>query len=337
MLSTPPEMWHLMGKEDARASYLVDPETGEPTDYADLLARRGDKPHPVDENLFRKQWEACQQSLATLSEAIRETRPDVLVIVSADQRELLFEDLMPMLEIYWGESIRMVPRHIPPNAPEVVRVWNWGYGDVELDLPVDVNLGRHLIEHLVEAEIDVSHSRYLHSDLMYGGDVGPAGYLKSKNVTPYKRQGIGHGWGFVVKRLLDNRPIPMVPILQNATFPPNMPTPKRCYKVGQAIREGIEQWESEKRVCVIASGGLSHFVTDEVVDGMLIDGILKGRPADVLPKLPRERLNSASAEIRSWITVAATCEHMQPNLINYVPVYRSAGGTGGGWAFMQWR
>lgn len=337
MLSTPPEMWHLMGEEDTRSPALVDPETGEPIAYADLVRRHGDNLHPVDKALFHRQWQASQDAIEALSDAIREAKPDVLVIVSADQRELLFDENMPMLQIYWGDTVAMVPRYIPDDASDVTREWNWGYGDFDLDLPVDAELGRHLIEYMTRNDVDIAQSRYLRSDLLYGGSVGPAGYMKSKNVVPPKRQGIGHGWSFIIKRLLHNNPIPIVPVIQNGTFPPNMPTPRRCYAVGKVLREAIESWPSDKRVCVIASGGLSHFVTDEKIDRMLLDAIVDRRTEEVLPNLPEERLNSATAEIRSWITVAATCAGMTPTLVDYLPVYRSPGGTGGGWGFLLWR
>ena len=64
--------------------------------------------------------------------------------------------------------------------------------------------------------------------------------------------------------------IPTVPIMLNTYYPPNQPTPKRCYALGQALRQAIESWLSAKRVAVIASGGLSHFVIDEELDHQII-------------------------------------------------------------------
>ena len=59
----------------------------------------------------------------------------------------------------------------------------------------------------------VAHFRYLREE--YGGKVGPAGYLKLTTVTPTRPQGLPHGFSWVVKRLMDNKPYPIVPIFQN--------------------------------------------------------------------------------------------------------------------------
>lgn len=54
--------------------------------------------------------------------------------------------------------------------------------------------------------------------------------------------------------------IPLVPIHINTYYPPNQPTVKRCYALGKTLRETIESWESDVRVAIVSSGGLSHMV-----------------------------------------------------------------------------
>lgn len=336
MLSTQPQMWHLMGEGDKVSGLLIDPENGEPVTYDELLNRRKDSAHRPSEEIFQCQWQACQTALATLSSALSAARPDVLVVVSDDQEEMLFDDNMPALQIYWGERIRLIPRFVPPTAPEVVRSWVWGYGDVEMELPIDAALGKHIIEQLTENGFDVASSRYEREGSLYGGSVGPAGDIVCARVTPFRRQGLGHGWTFIVKRLLDNKPIPMVPVMINTCYAPNSPTPRRCYQLGQALRSAISAWKQDARVCVMASGGLSHFVTDEVIDRLALEAMLK-KDGDTLSTLPRNRLQSAASEVKNWIVCAAACEHLTPEIVDYVAVYRTEAGTGGGWAFMRWQ
>ena len=215
MLSTPPELWHLMGEADRTSAMLVDPDTGRPVTYLELREKREARLHQPSEAVFREQWQACQFALARLRETIAESRPDVLVIVSDDQEEMLFEDNMPALQVFWGDSIPMIPRHVPPSAPSVVRAWTWGYGDVAMNLPVASGLAKHIIEQLTENEFDVSSSRYLQENHLYGGIVGPSEDIAAQRSTPRRAQGLGHGWTFIVKRLLDNQPIPIVPVLLN--------------------------------------------------------------------------------------------------------------------------
>jgi hypothetical protein len=286
--------------------------------------------------VFARQWRACQDALAALSATLREAKPDVLLIVSDDQEEMLFEENMPMFQIYWGDTFRLIPRFQPETAPPDVREWAWGYGDVEMDVPVDTELGRYLVEYLAEHDFDIAHSRYMNPQYRYEGRIGPSQHLPGVRQTRARPQGMGHGWSFIIKRLLDNRPIPIVPFMQNTFYPPNTPTPRRCYHIGAALRAAIEAWSVKRNVCVMASGGLSHFVTDEKIDRMALDAIL-AKDAATLMNLPRNRLYSATSEIKNWITCAAACERLSPRLIDYVPVYRTAGGTGGGWAFMHWQ
>jgi hypothetical protein len=50
-------------------------------------------------------------------------------------------------------------------------------------------------------------------------------------------------------------------------------------------------------------------------------------------------LYSATSESLNWVALGGVMQHapLQPELVDYVPVYRSPAGTGGGWCFMRWR
>ena len=106
--------------------------------------------------------------------------------------------------------------------------------------------------------------------------------------------------------------------------------------LGEAVAKAIDHWDSDKRVAVVASGGLSHFLVDEEIDQMAIKG-MREKDADLLASMPRYRLNSGSSEILNWVTAAGALEHLDMELVDYVPVYRSPAGTGGGWGFALWR
>jgi protocatechuate 4,5-dioxygenase beta chain len=57
-------------------------------------------------------------------------------------------------------------------------------------------------------------------------------------------------------------PVQIVPISINTVqFP--LPTAKRVYKLGKAVGEAIQSWDSNKRVAVMATGGLSHQLDGE--------------------------------------------------------------------------
>jgi aromatic ring-opening dioxygenase LigB subunit len=90
-----------------------------------------------------------------------------------------------------------------------------------------------------------------------------------------------------------------------------------------------------RRVAVVASGGLSHFVVDEELDRRVLD-ILSKRDVEAVAGLPREFLESGSSEIRNWIAAAGALERLEMRLVDYVPSYRSEAGTGVGMAFAVW-
>ncbi len=336
MISTPPELWATHGESnDMRNTELLSHKhDGSVVNYEQLLAESNGK-YAADCTLekHQQQYDRLQKGARELARVLADAKPDVAVIVSDDQNELFFDDNMPMFSVYWGESFHLLPRPVNPAAASPSNTSVWGYGDKEMDVPVDSALGLHLIESLCDADFDIAHYRYLNNE--YGGSIGPIGYLQKEHVTKARPFGLPHGYGFVVRRLMNNSPIPIVPISQNTCYPPNQPTPKRCFNIGQAIRDSIESWDSDKRVAVIASGGLSHFVLDEELDLLAIKGMEENN-AEILSSLPRHRLQSATSEILDWVTTAGACQPLDFKLVDYVAAPRTPGGTGGGWAFGYW-
>jgi aromatic ring-opening dioxygenase catalytic subunit (LigB family) len=135
---------------------------------------------------------------------------------------------------------------------------------------------------------------------------------------------------------MGERVIPIVPILLNTYYPPNQPTPKRCYALGQAIRQAVEDFAPRKRVAVVASGGLSHFYVDESLDRHVLE-LLGKKDSDALTALPTAKLESGNSEIRNWIATAGAVERLAMRVVDYVPSYRSEAGSGVGMAFAVWQ
>ncbi|HTE83843.1 MAG TPA: extradiol ring-cleavage dioxygenase [Dehalococcoidia bacterium] len=312
-LSAPPEAWPEFGKNDKN-----NPE---------LLGRDG-RYHPYDEflaqadpalskqlfpSVWQAKWERCQKGIAWIGERLAEVSPDVLIIVGDDQEELFHEDNAPALLVYWGDEVINTPRVYPERVPEAVKAAGWGYGVKSETFPGAPDLGRHLIETLVDHEVDVSHSRLLKPT-----------------------RGVGHAFGFVYHRLFNSAtPIPTLPIMLNTYYPPNQPTPKRCYEIGQAICDAVESWDSDARVAILGSGGLSHFVIDERLDQEMIEAMQAG-DGERLTSVPRELLNSGTSESRNWIAAAGALTGLRMHLHDYIPCYRSPAGTGCAMAFAEW-
>jgi hypothetical protein len=85
----------------------------------------------------------------------------------------------------------------------------------------------------------------------------------------------------------------------------------------------------------MASGGLSHVVIDEELDGITLDA-LQRKDREALWRLPREKMRGGTSEILNWVALAGAVEPMKMTLVDYVTTYRSPAGTGCGMGFAYW-
>lgn len=129
--------------------------------------------------------------------------------------------------------------------------------------------------------------------------------------------------------------IPVLPLVVNTYYPPNQPTPGRCFRLGSALRKSIESWNQGARVGILASGGLSHFTIDEALDRRVLAACRAG-DGEALASIPAARLNSGNSEIRNWIVAAGAAGGLKTEWQEYEPLYRTPAGTGCGMAFAAW-
>jgi aromatic ring-opening dioxygenase catalytic subunit (LigB family) len=176
------------------------------------------------------------------------------------------------------------------------------------------DLARELIGRLLEKDVDVA---------------------AAGSVPDASKRGFGHAFGFVAKRLFRGRRIPMLPILLNTYFPPNAPTPARCYRIGQALRAALEECTADLRVAIVGSGGLSHFICEPELDRKVLTA-LQNKDAATLAAMPRAALQQGSSEILAWIAAGGALEGLDVSWSEYIPVHRTPAGTGIGLAFMAW-
>ena len=311
MLNAPVGDWGKFIERDRIRPHLT--RDGRPVSYEELeqLAPPQIRAEITPEAFADKHQRALAE-VERLAAVVRNARLDTLIVVGDDQKELYHDDNMPAMLVYRGDTIRNVPLKSHPG-PDWARNASAKYfeRDVPRDYPVDAELAGHLI-----------------SQLMEGFDVSCANTLADG-------YGEGHAFGFVHNRLLSGMTVPVLPVFLNTYFPPNQPTPGRCYKLGQAIRAAVENYPGELRVGVLASGGLSHFTVDPDLDGRVVRA-LREKDARALAALPREQLNSGSSEIRNWICMAGAVEHLALRHVEYIPAYRTPAGTGTGLCFADW-
>jgi len=198
-------------------------------------------------------------------------------------------------------------------------VANWGHHPPTTTTnPCQPDLALHMIHTFMDNEFDVAHSKRI-----------PAGRHGSHSIP--------HAFGFIYRRIMNDEVIPNVPVFINTFYPPNQPSLRRCYDFGETIRKAIESWDSDLKVAVIASGGLTHFVVEEDLDQEVL-AAMKAKDVDKLTNLPENRFNAGTSEIRNWIATAAAMvgTGLEMEVLDYVPCYRSEAGTGNAMCFAQW-
>jgi 2,3-dihydroxyphenylpropionate 1,2-dioxygenase len=129
--------------------------------------------------------------------------------------------------------------------------------------------------------------------------------------------------------------VSVVPVIINTLTNP-MPSPKRCFAFGELLGKTLEQ--SEKRVALIATGGLSHWPGEAKhgkinveFDKQFLDNVLR-RDQPRLAAYSHEEIareaGSGGHEIRTWIALAGAVPDWQPSLLAYEPVRPWATGCG---------
>ena len=273
---------------------------------------------PALEGKVRSSWpeheRRYQAAIAELRRRIVDVRPDVLLVVGSDQRENFGSNSAPVFEMYLGERLGGSAGNRRTEGPE----------SFPLEQQVPVELGRQVLVRLCDAGFDVAHS-----------------------TEPTHAFGIGHAVSWPL-RFLD-LPLPdlrVLPLITNVWDPPNIPGVRRCAALGRALREAITSAETEARVAVLASGGLSHLILEEELDQRVLTVLRSDHPdrwaaiSDDELRLAHERHGlplqlNGTVEITDWV-IADTCADTAADVIDYVPGYRTETGIGVGMCFASW-
>ena len=126
--------------------------------------------------------------------------------------------------------------------------------------------------------------------------------------------------------------VPIVPIVVNAFAPP-MPSLKRCRQVGAFVRDVVERWPARKRVAVVGTGGLSHWVgppetgrVNAEFDRWFMDRLVAGKGDEVVARYPKtdaleKEAGNGGHEIRDWLAVAAAMPaDLRARVLAYEPM-----------------
>jgi gallate dioxygenase len=166
------------------------------------------------------EWKKLMDGYRPMQDWLAAHKPDAAILIYNDHVTSFFFDRYPTF------ALSVASEH--PIADE-------GFGPRPLP-PVrgDSDLAWHLAHSLVEDEFDLTICQDMPLD--HGA------------LTPISAFWPNHenGW-----------PTAIVPIAVNVLqFP--VPSPRRLYKLGQALRRAVESWPQDKKVVVLGTGGLSH-------------------------------------------------------------------------------
>ena len=158
---------------------------------------------------------------AECARRLRDARPDVIIAFLDDHFENHFRSLMPAFAIGIAES------HSGP-ADYMMEALKF---EKKAVLPGMPELGEALLRGLIQQEFDVARM----GEIEYGNNLlVPLTFLNPE---------------------FD---IPVLPVYTNVFSPP-LPSMRRAYSFGAAIRNVIEGLKDDTRVALLATGGLSHW------------------------------------------------------------------------------
>lgn len=311
LLAAPPHLWAERADQDKVNPELYD-HNGSIRSFDDLAAAAGGRFAPrCTLAAWEDSWTRCQAALDRLREDFRRVAPDVVVVIGDDQRELFAATNQPAMAV--SAAARMTTAVLDDHDSEFLKEAAHSYlMDEEFTFDGHAALAEDLVRGLMRQGFDVA----------WMADAPPG-------------TGFGHAYGFPIHRFLYPDPVPVIPFMLNTYYPPNQPAPRRCFELGIALNRAAAASPLDARIAVLASGGLSHFVVDEKLDRRVLDAIA-AKDGEGLCTLPPKLLNSGSSEIRNWITVAGAMDGRPVDWMEYVPIIRSAAGTGCAMGFVSW-
>jgi len=164
-------------------------------------------------------WKPLFDAYIPVREWLEELRPDVAIVVYNDHGADFFFDKYPTFALGCADQYAVADEGMGVRPLPRIK------GDFEFS--------QHLCESLVYNEFDL---------------------------TMCQEMAVEHGFLVPMHLCFDHRPdwnVAAVPLAVNVLLHP-LPTARRCYRLGQAIRQAVESDERDLRVVILGTGGMSH-------------------------------------------------------------------------------
>ncbi|HKZ85823.1 MAG TPA: class III extradiol dioxygenase family protein [Anaerolineae bacterium] len=210
-------------------------------------------------------WKPLFDAYLPVQEWLGRLRPDVAIVVYNDHGADFTFDRYPTFAI---------------GAADRYAIADEGFGTRALpEMRGDFEFSRHLAESLIHRD---------EFDLTVCLEMGVEhGFLVPMNLCFPHGPG---GW-----------PVATVPLQVNVIQHP-LPTGRRCYRLGQAIRRAVESCERDLRVAILGTGGMSHQLQgrrfgfmNEAFDQSFLDRV-ESDPEGLAEMTHQELMEQAGAE-----------------------------------------
>ena len=165
-------------------------------------------------------WKPLADAYLPVREWLQRLAPDVAIVVYNDHGADFMFDKYPTFAIGVAERYAIADEGFGTRPLPEVR------GDADFSI--------HLCEKLMEAEFDLTVCQEMRVE---------HGFLVPMNLC---FEHTAQGW-----------PLAAVPLQVNVIQHP-LPTGRRCFKLGQALRKAVSTYEKDLRVVVMGTGGMSH-------------------------------------------------------------------------------
>jgi hypothetical protein len=210
------------------------------------------------------QWKPLADAYVPVREWLARLKPDVAIVVYNDHGADFMFDKYPTFAI---------------GAAERYAIADEGFGTRPLpEVRGNCDFSIHLCESLIAAEFDLTVCQELAVE---------HGFLVPMNLC------FEHG--------PDGWPVAAVPLQVNVIQHP-LPTGRRCYRLGQAVRRAVETYPGNLKVVVMGTGGMSHQLQgkrfgymNEAFDRMFLDE-LEHNPEKLAEMSHQELMEQAGAE-----------------------------------------
>lgn len=167
-------------------------------------------------------WRPLFDAYVPVRDWLKALRPDVAIMVYNDHGADFFFDKYPTFAL---------------GAADRYALADEGFGIRPLPVITgDLALSHHLCESLVYNEFDL---------------------------TICQEMRVEHGFLVPMHLCFEHDPdwsVAAIPLAVNVLQHP-LPTARRCYRLGQAIRQAVESYPADTRVVILGTGGMSHQLT----------------------------------------------------------------------------